>query len=117
MSPWSTEFEEELSQLLKDWLKQHGRTQADLKESLDALSTRMPAILEVLKTEYSLGGLPKLAEKLSLVEEDWYQNKKPSQKEDTSDNNKNSIKNQTSLDPFGQLDLVLQEIRDDCGDN
>ena len=62
MPQWSDEIEEELILLLKDWLKAQGRTQADLKKSLDAVSTRMPALLEVLKKEFMNGGLPKVAE-------------------------------------------------------
>ena len=49
MAAWTPELEAELSQLLKDWLKQQGRTQADLRRSLKAVSTRMPALLEVLE--------------------------------------------------------------------
>ena len=50
------EFEQELTALLKDWLKQQGRTQADLRRSLRAVSTRMPALLEVLEREFRLNG-------------------------------------------------------------
>jgi len=49
MNPWSPDVEEELALVLKDWLKQQGRTQADLRRSLRATSTRMPALMEVLK--------------------------------------------------------------------
>ena len=51
MARWSSQIEEELTLLLKDWLKQQGRTQADLKRSLKAESTRMPALMNILKTE------------------------------------------------------------------
>ena len=34
MAAWTPELEVELNQLLKDWLKQQGRTQADLRRSL-----------------------------------------------------------------------------------
>ena len=49
MSGWTPEFEADLTLLLKDWLKQQGRTQADLRRNLRAVSTRMPALLEVLE--------------------------------------------------------------------
>ena len=85
-----------------DWLKHHGKTQADLRVSLQAESTRMPAIIKELKREYSLGGLPRLAIRLCNIEENW-----------SLDNN-GTDKEITQSDPFGQLDLLLQEIRDDC---
>ena len=53
MNPWSPDVEEELALVLKDWLKQQGRTQADLRRSLRATSTRMPALMEVLETRAS----------------------------------------------------------------
>ena len=49
MSRWSQELEDDLAALLKDWLKQQGRTQSDLRRSLRATSTRMPALMEVLE--------------------------------------------------------------------
>ena len=74
MNPWSPDFEEELALVLKDWLKQQGRTQADLRRSLRATSTRMPALMEVLEREHRLGGLPRLAAKLCSIEADWVSN-------------------------------------------
>ncbi len=102
MSSWSAEIEEELALLIKDWLKQQGRTQADLRRSLKAESTRMPALLEVLKRQHSKGGLPRLIALFCSIEEDWARDKVPAQK------------NSQNEDPFGQLDLLLQEIRYDC---
>jgi hypothetical protein len=104
MSSWSPEFEQELTPLLKDWLKHQGRTQADLRRSLRAISTRMPAILEVLEREFRLNGLSGLASKLCQVEREW-------QEEDGSTS---SSAEPAPSDPFSQLDLLLQEIRDDC---
>ena len=104
MPPWSNEIEEELALLIKDWLKQHRRTQADLRKDLQADSTRMPALMEVLKKEYSLGGLPKVAYRLCAIEKAWTNNQQD--EKDTPP--------QPSSDPFGQLDLLLQEIREDC---
>ena len=106
MSGWTPEFEADLTLLLKDWLKHQGRTQADLRRNLRAVSTRMPALLEVLEREYKLHGLSGLAERLCAVEAEWHG--QPSA---------DRVGAKTAEDdPFGQLDLLLQEIRDDCAD-
>ena len=102
MAAWTPEFEAELSHLLKDWLKQKGRTQADLRRSLRAVSTRMPALLEVLEREHRLNGLCGLVARLCRIEAEW--------QGDASTVNAD----QDPGDPFGQLDLLLQEIRQDC---
>ena len=106
MSSWTTEFEADLTLLLKDWLKHQGRTQADLRRNLRAVSTRMPALLEVLEREHKLRGLAGLADRLCTVEAEWHgQLSNDSAGVATAED-----------DPFGQLDLLLQEIRDDCTD-
>ena len=106
MSGWTPEFEADLTLLLKDWLKQQGRTQADLRRNLRAVSTRMPALLEVLEREYNMRGLAGLADRLCSVEAEWHgQPANDSAGGATAED-----------DPFGQLDLLLQEIRDDCTD-
>ncbi len=102
MSKWTPEFEEELVLLIKDWLKSQGHTQADLGRSLQASSTRMPAILEVLQKEHRLGGLPRMITRLCEIEAEWTSTSMIIHKE------------KEPLDPFGQLDLLLEEIRDDC---
>ncbi len=102
MEAWSTKTEEELTLLLKEWLKQQGKTQADLRRSLNAESARMSALLEVLKKEYLSGGIPKLANLLCKIEKYWSQN--IIRKDEIN----------TSIDTFGQLDLLLQTIREDC---
>tara|TARA_B100000700_G_scaffold267666_1_gene307670 strand:+ start:91 stop:411 length:321 start_codon:yes stop_codon:yes gene_type:complete len=104
MEKWTNETEEKLTLLIKEWLKNQGRTQVDLKESLQALSSRMPALIEVLKKEYSLGGIAKVAEKLCSIENDW------SQEEQFNKVNQEHSKN----DPFNQLDLLLEELQEDC---
>ena len=104
MSGWSPDFENDLTQLLKDWLKSQGRTQADLRRSLSAASTRLPSILEVLERDYKAQGLQGLASRLCQVENEWHGEERPI---DT-----NAAK--SAADPFGQLDLLLQEIRQDC---
>ena len=106
MSGWTPEIEADLTLLLKDWLKQQGRTQADLRRNLRAVSTRMPALLEVLEREHKLRGLAGLADRLCSVEAEWHgQPANDSAGGATAED-----------DPFGQLDLLLQEIRDDCTD-
>ena len=106
MSGWTSEFEADLTLLLKDWLKQQGRTQADLRRNLRAVSTRMPALLEVLEREHKLRGLAGLADRLCSVEAEGHgQPANDSAGGATAED-----------DPFGQLDLLLQEIRDDCTD-
>ena len=106
MSGWTPEFEADLTLLLKDWLKHQGRTQADLRRNLRAVSTRMPALLEVLEREHKLRGLAGLADRLCTVEAEWHgQPLSDSAGVATAED-----------DPFGQLDLLLQEIRDDCTD-
>ena len=108
MNSWSPDVEEELALALKDWLKQQGRTQADLRRSLRATSTRMPALMEVLEREHRLGGLPRLAAKLCSIEADWINNAPAHASASTGGLT-------TDTDPFGQLDLLLREIRDDRG--
>lgn len=107
MTAWSQELEDDLGALLKDWIKSQGRTQADLRRSLRASSTRMPAILEVLQRDFSLGGMPRLAARLCAIEAEWA----TAQPEGTSGDLISAASD--SADPFGQLDLLLQEIRDD----
>ena len=106
MPGWTPEFETDLTLLLKDWLKQQGRTQADLRRSLRAVSTRMPALLEVLAREHRLHGLSGLATRLCQVEAEWHGEQTEGGREE----------NPRGADPFGQLDMLLQEIREDCSD-
>ncbi len=102
MSKCSEQTEEELSLFLKDWLKQIGHTQAELGHCLNASSTRMSSIIEVLKKEFLLGGIPKIASRLCEIESSW-----------SEDKNLISTDNKSS-DPFDQLDLLLEEIKEDC---
>jgi len=106
MPGWTPEFETDLTLLLKDWLKQQGRTQADLRRSLRAVSTRMPALLEVLAREHRLHGLSGLATRLCQVEAEWHGEQTQGGLEESPGGG----------DPFGQLDMLLQEIREDCSD-
>ena len=109
MSRWSQELEDDLAALLKDWLKQQGRTQSDLRRSLRATSTRMPALMEVLEREHVLGGMPRLAARLCSIEAEWAADPGTPATEDSG-----AGSGQNKADPFGQLDLLLREIRDDC---
>ncbi len=102
MEKWTQKIELELTLFLKDWLKQKGKTQKDLRNILNASSDRMPAMIDVLKKEYTTGGLPKLASLLCSIEEKW------------SANNYIINSNELSKDPFSQLDLLLEEIQEDC---
>ena len=102
MPKWSKEIEEDLTQLIKDWLKQQGRSQSELSEKLEGSSTRMSAIINVLEKEYLLGGISKVAYRLCKIEEDW------------SSREILTSKASDSEDPFGQLDLLLDEINEDC---
>ena len=104
MKKWTNETEEKITLLVKEWLKNQGRSQVDLRESLQALSSRMPALLEVIKKEYSLGGIAKVAETLCSIETYW------SQEEKFKNGNQEHSKN----DPFNQLDLLLEELQEDC---
>jgi hypothetical protein len=105
MAPLSTEQLEDLQTFLKDWLRHTGRTQADLRRALHAASIRMPVLLEVLQRTYSRDGLAGLAEQLCGVEELW-------QSEDGA--GEEGGEELPGLDAsLGQLDLLLQEIRQD----
>ena len=107
MQKWTDQVEEELALLLKEWLKAQGKTQADLRKSLKAASTRMPAILEVLKSEYAKGGMPTVVANLCIIEKDWAKGQQPKLEEEIANFN-------SPIDPFDQLDLLLDEIREDC---
>ena len=102
MTKWNKEIEEEITLLVKDWLKQRKKTQKDLKRILNASSERMPVLLETLKLEYSKGGLAQLLKILCTAEEFWEQGNQIKQSEEIIS------------DPFGQLDLLLEEIKEDC---
>ena len=97
---WSKEIEEDLMLLIKDWLKQTGRTQSELCQSLNLPSARMPTLIESLKKDFNSGGIPKIANRLCEVEELW-----------TNDGERKTKKS-FDLNSSGQLDL-LDEICED----
>ena len=102
MTEWNNEIEDEITLLIKDWLKQKKKTQKDLKRILNASSERMPVLIEALKLEYSAGGLAQLLKVLCAAEESWEKSNQIKQSEENFS------------DPFGQLDLLLEELKEDC---
>ena len=97
---WSKGIEEELILLIKDWLRQTGRTQSELCNCLNLPSSRMPTLIEYLKKDFRSGGIPKIANRLCEVEELWGLNKEKKKKRSSE------------LNSSGQLDL-LDEICED----
>ena len=94
---------DDLQSYLKDWLLHTGRTQDDLRRALQAASIRMPVLLEVLQRTHSREGLSGLAQQLCGVEELW-------QNEDGAGQSDGAGLPGLE-DSLGQLDLLLQEIR------
>ena len=97
---WSKDIEEDLILLIKDWLKQTGRTQSELCQTLNLPSARMPTLIESLKKDFNSGGIPKIANRLCEVEEFW------------TNYGEGETKKSFELNPSGQLDL-LDEICED----
>ena len=95
---WSKGIEEDLILLIKDWLKQTGRTQSELCQTLNLPSARMPTLIESLKKDFNSGGIPKIANRLCEVEKSW--------------TNDGGGKKSFELNSSGQLDL-LDEICED----
>ena len=98
MTKWSNEIEEQLILFIKDWLKQIGKSQSDLCQCLKLPSTRMPVLIEALKKEFISGGIPKVATRLCEIELIW------------SKDGSSIPTNVDNSDPFGQLDLLYDEI-------
>ena len=103
MASFTGEELEDLQSFHKDWLRHTGRTQADLRRALQAASIRMPVLLEVLQRTHSREGLSGLAQQLCGVEELW-------QNEDGAGQSDGAGLPGLE-DSLGQLDLLLQEIR------
>ena len=103
MTKWSEKTEEQLILFIKDWLKQIGKNQSDLCQYLKLPSTRMPVLIEALKKEFISGGIPKVATRLCEIEHKWLK--------DGGSVSTNIVDNS---DPFGQLDLLYDEICEDC---
>tara|TARA_B100000700_G_scaffold303318_1_gene374695 strand:+ start:482 stop:820 length:339 start_codon:yes stop_codon:yes gene_type:complete len=99
---WSNEIEGELILLIKDWLRQRGRTQSELCQILNLPSARTQTLIDFLKTDFISGGIPQIANKLCEIEALWNEDERG-----TSKKGKN-----IELDNSAQLDL-LDEICDD----
>ena len=97
---WSKDIEEDLILLIKDWLRQTGRTQSELCQSLNLPSARMPTLIESLKKDFNSGGIPKIANRLCDVEESW-----------TNVRGAKAKKN-FDLNSSGQLDLLDEICKD-----
>ena len=97
---WSKDIEEDLILLIKDWLRQTGKTQSELCHSLNLPSARMPTLIEYLKKDFCSGGIPKIVNRLCEVEELW------------KNNAGGDMKKGLELNSSGQLDL-LDEICED----
>ena len=97
---WSKDIEDDLVLLIKDWLRQTGRTQSELCQSLHLPSARMPTLIESLKKDFNSGGIPKIANRLCEVEELW------------TNDGEGKRKKSVELSSSGQLDL-LDEICED----
>tara|TARA_Y100001968_G_scaffold59083_1_gene50157 strand:+ start:446 stop:778 length:333 start_codon:yes stop_codon:yes gene_type:complete len=79
---WSKEIEEELILLIKDWLRQTGRTQSELCQRLDLPSTRIQTLIDFLQKNYLSGGIPKIANRLCEIETSWIENDEGNPKKD-----------------------------------
>ena len=97
---WAKDIEEDLVLLIKDWLRQTGRTQSELCQSLNLSSSSMPTLIDSLKKDFSSGGIPKVANRLCEVEELW------------KNEEGGKIKKSLEFNSSGQLDL-LDEICED----
>lgn len=104
MSSLSAEQLDDLQSFLKDWLRHAGRTQADLRRALRASSIRMPVLVEELRQLHDRQGLLGLAERLCGIEQLW-QGEERGSLDDLADGSADLS------DSLGQLDLLLQEIR------
>lgn len=104
MSSLSAEQLDDLQSFLKDWLRHAGRTQADLRRALRASSIRMPVLVEELRQLHDRQGLLELAERLCGIEQLW-QGEERGSLDDLADGSADLS------DSLGQLDLLLQEIR------
>ena len=97
---WSKEIEEDLIILIKDWLRQTGRTQSELCQTLNLSSARLPNLIDFLKEDFISGGIPKVANRLCEIETLW------------SNNEGHKLKKKIELNNSDQLDL-LDEICED----
>ena len=97
---WSQEIEEELLLLIKDWLRQTGKTQSELCQILNLPSSRIQTLTDFLQKNFISGGIPKIANRLCEIEAFWTKNEEP------------DLKKNDELTTSSQLDL-LDEICED----
>ena len=97
---WSKDIEEDLILLIKDWLRQTGRTQSELCQSLHLPSARMSTLIESLKKDFNSGGIPKIATRLCEVEEIW------------AKGGEGNTQRSFELNSSGQLDLLDEICKD-----
>ena len=97
---WSKEIEEDLILLVKDWLRQTGRTQSELCKSLNLPSSRIPILIDFLKKDFISGGIPNIASRLCEIEALWI-----------TDEGKRPKKN-IELNTSEQLDLLDEICKD-----
>lgn len=106
MATLTAEQLDDLQAFLKDWLRHSGRTQADLRRALRAASIRMPVLIDELARIHQRDGLAGLADRLCAIEALW-------QGEDQGE--EPTAPSADLADSLGQLDLLLQEIRLESG--
>ena len=99
---WSKEIEEDIILLIKDWLRQIGRTQSELCQSLNLPSARIQTLIDFLKKDFSSGGIPQIAKRLCEIEALWKGDEEGTSKK----------KKKIELTNSAQLDL-LDEICED----
>ncbi len=104
MSSLSAEQLDDLQGFLKDWLRHAGRTQADLRRALRASSIRMPVLVEELRQLHARQGLLGLADRLCSIEQLWQ-----GEEHDSLDDLGGGSDDLS--DSLGQLDLLLEQIR------
>ena len=109
MSSLSAEQLDDLQGFLKDWLRHAGRSQSDLRRALHAPSIRMPVLLEELRQIHRCQGLIGLAARLCEIEQDWRERGHGHADPDLDEDELDGL-----ADSFGQLDLLLQEIREEA---
>ena len=113
MASLTSEQLDDLQVFLKDWLRHSGRTQADLRRALRASSIRMPVLLDALAAVHRRDGLAGLAERLCAIESLWLE-----EEDFDPDGDPSGASLSADLeDSFGQLDLLLREIRLDAAED
>lgn len=106
MASLSVDQLDDLQGFLKDWLRHCGRSQSDLRRALRAPSIRMPVLLEALLQIHAREGVIGLAERLCSIEQQWLDQNGSEDPEADADDDLLEL-----ADSFGQLDLLLEEIR------